>query len=299
MLVDNQNQRLEAPITITNVEAQPKSRFQLVEHLWNYAGKVGSVTRNGLMAGLKSCDRFTLVLRQNDPVVNNVIRQLKLFTFISIPYNAKYITSHVQKIYTNVLERLSVNLNEVPNDRDDEGAYLSGLKVILLVGDSVDNFSTFSSAALVNIGRSPIAALSAIGMPLVVALLSLGSVSRFISLYKTTMIFWEIKGSWSEDSTAFKTYLSRKLETKEKRSSFDRVVSTPVLKRLENEADVKLLKETLKKNVKLDVGNVVANAVSLGGLYAASTTLFPALPFVLFAVAGLGRLGLLAYQEST
>lgn len=294
------------------------------ESVWSYLGKTMVFTRHVLNVVLKNSYRFTVGCKNFDNRITSAIAHLKVFSIVGVPFSLMAIPNTAQKIFKNI------------QSNDKEGAALTSLSLVVITADIMDSMSTIINASLTLASKVPLEILSTIGLPLAFTVVGLGSLLRSVQLAKTYLFYRNLKKevfsnidptslNHKEVEDLLWKYLNKNLGNDEQTPSLKNLKKAKLLREApavaveKFEEIIDLLKkyqelnveqienilETLdqidlkfKQKMSIEIGNLIANALTFIGLCLFFAVVPAGLSFIFFAVAVVIRIALLAYQNA-
>ncbi len=195
------------PFTPANKKREMvKKVFDKSEIIWNYLGKVPLLTRHVLNISIKVCRHFDLACRKSEDKILRVITELKLFSIVGIPFSVRSIKSVSDKIFK------SYALG------DKEGVALASFSFTIMLMELFDSVTTLINTISTLATHTSIEAISAMGSPLSIGIIGASSISRFIQLIKTHLVFKKFQQqnvfskALSADTRSLHFFLREKLE---------------------------------------------------------------------------------------
>lgn len=150
------------------------------EFVWKYMGKTFIISRNLGNAAIR-IPRILSHVGENFPhSVKNYANYTKLLALVSVPISLYDLEAVAKKIFKSI------------SDKDAEGVALNTLSFSIIALDVIDSIATFISARIAIAGLEPIQLLSTLGLPLPLAMSSMGIVSRTIQIAKSHHLFTKI-----------------------------------------------------------------------------------------------------------
>ncbi len=187
------------------------------EHIWSYLGKIILITRNLLNAAARNCMLLAETGQNFGVKIKEVVTHMKLFSIFSAFFSLKDLKLSAHK----VLKSISLG--------DKEGIALTALSTAIIAADIFDSLTTFINTVLLLVSSAVNQTLSALGLPLGLAISSAGVLSRSIQLTKTLKLSRTLKRSLVVNSNyknrkALKEFLERKMAaTESEKSKFSQV----------------------------------------------------------------------------
>jgi hypothetical protein len=160
---------LDEPLT-KKISGIAQRVFMQLDTAWEYVGKSIRLTRNLLNATMRTIRWIYSECKDIEPRIQKVVDRLKLFSIVSVPLTISKIPEQIRKIGK------SIQL------KDREGVLLSTLSVTVLAVDGFDSLMLFVNAILLKFSYASIGWISAIGTPMTLSVVGIGSISRGIRL---------------------------------------------------------------------------------------------------------------------
>lgn len=154
--------------------------FKRCDHAWSYIGKSLLATRHFINAIVRSGRGLAIGCR-GIRRMQTAVTHLKLFSVVSIPFNLAAMPAQIAKIGENI--RL----------KDKEGIILSSLSASLISTDIFDSLTTFVNALLQTLSRTTLQWISSLGMPLSASMITMGSISRGMRLFRLSEFHEELE----------------------------------------------------------------------------------------------------------
>jgi len=288
-----------------------KKIYERADHIWSYLGKVTLLTRHSLNAASKSCHLISLLGEDLPGRIRKTTTRLKLFSIVSIPFSLISLKSISEKIFKNSLI----------NDR--EGVVLNSLSFTIIVIDIFDSTSTFVNTVLDLSTRTPIASLSALGLPCGFAMSGLGTISRIVQIAKTYQVHKSVSDVRKE---LLEALLEKKLGINEIQAKIAAPIKGKILKAIPGEIELQLhklyrlittdrneiftsqqmdeisqlldaIQAMLKKKFIIEGLGVFANTLTISALCLFCLGSLSSTPFLLLASSFFTRIISLTYQD--
>ncbi|MFA6916143.1 MAG: hypothetical protein WC222_07080 [Parachlamydiales bacterium] len=295
------------------ISTEIKRIYGKADQVWSYLGKIIILTRHLLNAASKSCQLICLLGKDLPERIKKTTTRLKLFSIVSIPFSLISLKSISEKIFKNYLI----------NNKED--VVLGSLSFTIITIDIFDSITTFVNTVLDLSARSPIASLSALGLPFGLAMSGLGTISRIIQIAKT----YQVSGSVSDVRIEmFEAFLEKKLGVNEIQAKIAAPLTEKTLKAIPGEIELQLHKlydlitkdrtETftdpqiseisqilddiqakLKKKYIIEGLGIFANTLIISALCLFCLGSLSSMPFLLLASSFFTRIFSLTYQDLT
>lgn len=259
------------------------------------------ISRNLLNASARSA-RILAFTKEGFPhTVKNLTTGMKLFSIVGVPFSIFDLKAVAQKIFNSF------------SASDKEGVALGTLSFSIIALDIFDSVTTFVNATLrlTSSSLSPLQLFTSLDLPIGVALVGMGTLSRTIQVVKTFQFNRNI-GQYAADTAKLKAFVHTTLNVEKvalqrfaPKSAVDeleelsKLLTTPDtdVKPEDIAASVGKIQQELCRKMKLDTVGIGANLFVLNALRLFSVGAAGPLPFLLLA-GGFGtRLGVLAYQD--
>ncbi|MCE2982220.1 MAG: hypothetical protein LW832_01515 [Parachlamydia sp.] len=288
-----------------------KGIYAKTEYFWSYLGKIVLLTRHLLNATSRS-SRLVPMLGDNFPQkVVKMTTRLKLFSIVGVPFSLVSLKSISEKIFK------SYSLN------DKEAVALGSLAFTITSIDAFDSTATFANTVLLLSARSPIARLSALGMPCGFAMTGLGIISRIGHIAQSCRIYYSLSDIRKK---MLEAYLEEQLGINERQALLAAPFTEKTFRAAPGEVEVKLrqlynlitahrterltdqekneishildaIQTLLKKKVFLDGLGISANCLSLSALCLFCLGSLNSTPFWLLSGSFFIRISSLMVQE--
>ena len=288
------------------------------EKVWGYAGKSLVTVRHVANSVLQSC-RWIALSCQTRQSLRDVVLHLKLFSIASVTLNLLSVPTMVKKVWNQI------------QWKDGKGIALATLSVSVLLADTFDSLTTFINAVLQLAVKPATSWMAALGFPLAVAIIGMGSMIRLVRIKDISQLLHEVDGKvlavLSEkrlNNDELRVHLKKFVDEKVSAPIEDKRYKVAVLEQHGNAKTVKLMHEiaeiigedplthekiaqiktilesivdSLQKERKVQCGYLLANFISAAAMGAFSIPGAPALPFILLAISTLTRLSTQAFQD--
>lgn len=300
------------------VSSEARRALNAFEKVWSYAGKSLLTARHVANSVLQSC-RWIALSCQTRQSLRDVVLRLKLFSIASVTLNLLSVPTMVRKLWNQI------------QWKDGKGIALATLSVSVLAADTFDSLTTFVGAVLQLAAKPAISWMAALGFPLAVAIISVGSMIRLVRIKDISQLLKEVDGKVL--AALSKKHLNNDELREHLKNFVDEKVVAPneikshkiaILERHSNAKTVKLMAELaevigedpltnekivkikailksivaeLQKERKIQRGYLMANFISAAALGVFGLPATPALPFILLAISTLMRLSAQAYQD--
>lgn len=147
------------------------------EHAWNYIGKLESLARQTLNTLIRTSRLIALTGKRFTKNVTTAITSMKLLSIVGISFSLVSLKNTALKIFQQM------------RYRDAEGVALGSLSFTITAGGVFDSVTTFVNAVLTLASKPVVGLFSAVGIPLGLALSSLGIIQRGIDITKAFSLY--------------------------------------------------------------------------------------------------------------
>lgn len=177
------------------------------EHLWNYVGKIGAISRQVISASTQSATITTITSGKIVKHAPKITAALRTLSIISVPFSLVSLKNLTFKLFDHI------------RNRDAEELALSSLSFSIQAADVFDSITTFVNATLSLAAKPTIAIFSTLGIPLGLFMSGAGGISRSINIAKSLNLYHQLnKHVFHDDESlndesleALKEFLDNKL----------------------------------------------------------------------------------------
>lgn len=294
-------------------QTSSKKLYEKMEHVWSYLGKIIILARHLLNAASKNCYAISLLGKDLPERVKVITTRLKLSSIVGIPFSLVSLKSISEKIFNNFLIS------------DREGVALGSLSFTIVFIDVIDSLATFVNTILTLSARTPIASLSALGLPFGFAMSGLGSISRTTHIAKACQVYKRVSNIRKE---MLEVCIEKKLVINKNQVKTTLSFIEKTLKIIPGEVELKLQKlydlitidkneiftdqqigeisqilddiqDKLKKKFIIEGFGIFSNTLTISALCLFCLGSLSSIPFLLLASSFFIRISFLIYQDLT